>query len=95
MPLALAGCVSTSISATRTSCSALVAGLWDAPVPDAAAPREGATPVDTLKNWIAFAAEQTSGKRTEYERAQAKQAIIERCEERDRQAVKRARPRFF
>ncbi len=95
MPLALAGCVSTSVFAPKSSCSELLDGTWETPVPDAAAPREGATPLDTLKSWIGFAGAQTAAKRTEFERAQAARAIIKRCEDRDRTAIERARPKFL
>jgi len=64
-------------------------------VPDAPAPRESETVLDTLKSWIGFAGAQTAGKRTEFERAQAARAIIRRCEERDRAAIERAKPKFL
>lgn len=70
-------------------------GTWEQPVPDASAPREGDAPLDTLKSWIGFAGAQTAGKRTEFERAQAARAIIKRCEERDRTAIERAKPKFL
>jgi hypothetical protein len=64
-------------------------------VPDAPAPRQGPTDLETLKSWIGFAGAQTAGKRTEFERAQAAREIIKRCEQRDRTAVDRARPKFL
>ena len=70
-------------------------GTWEEPVPDAPAPREGTTPLDTIKSWIGFGGAQTAAKRTEFERAQAARQIIKRCEERDREAVKKARPKFL
>ncbi len=95
MLLALAGCATTSVFAPKSSCSDLLDGTWETPVPDAAAPREGETVLDTLKSWIGFAGAQTAGKRTEFERAQAARAIIRRCEERDRAAIERAKPKFL
>lgn len=95
MTLALTGCVSTSVFAPESSCSQLLDGTWESPVPDASAPREGATPLDTLKSWIGFGGAQTAGKRTEFERAQAARTIIKRCEERDRAAIDRARPKIL
>lgn len=92
---ALAGCATTSVFATDSSCSSLLDGTWETPVPDAAAPRQGVTDLDTLKSWIGFAGAQTAAKRTEFERAQAARAIIKRCEARDREAVKRSRPKFL
>lgn len=95
MMLALAGCATTSVFASKTSCSQLLDGTWESPVPDAAAPRQGATDLDTLKSWIGFAGAQTAAKRTEFERAQSARAIIRRCEDRDRAAIDRAKPKFL
>ncbi len=95
MLLALAGCVSTTISADTSSCSDLLDGTWEDPVPDAAAPREGASVLDTLKSWIGFGVAQTANKQTEFERAQAARQIIKRCEERNREAVKNARRKLL
>lgn len=94
-PLALTGCVSTSVFAPKSSCSQLLDGTWEAPVADAPAPRAGADDLDTLKSWIGFAGAQTAGKRSEYERAQAAREVIRRCEDRDRTAIDRARPKFL
>jgi len=95
MLLVLAGCATTSVFAPKSSCSDLLDGTWETPGPDAAAPREGATDLDTLKSWIGFGGAQTAGKRTEFERAQAARAVIRRCEERDRTAIDRAKPKFL
>jgi len=94
-PLVLAGCASTSVFAPKSSCSQLLDGTWEQPVADAPAPRAGPTDLDTLKSWIGFGGAQTAGKRSEFERAQAARAIIRRCEERDRAAIERARPKFL
>jgi hypothetical protein len=95
MMLALAGCATTTISATPSACSDLLEGTWQDPVPDAAAPQQGPTDLDTLKNWIVFGLAQTTGKRTEYERAQAARTITRRCEGRERTAISRAKPKFL
>lgn len=95
MPLVLTGCATTSVFAPKSSCSDLLDGTWETPVPDATAPREGETVLDTLKSWIGFGGAQTAAKRTEFERAQAARAIIKRCEERDRAAIERAKPKFL
>lgn len=87
--------MTTSVFAPKTSCSQLIPEAWSEPVPDAAAPREGETDLATLQGWINFALEQTAGKRTEYERSQAKQGIVERCEERDREAIDDSKPKFL
>ena len=93
-PLVLTACVSSPpIYAPKTSCSELVADTWTEPVPDAPLPQEGETVLDTLKSWINFGVTQTAGKRTEYERGEAKVSLITRCEVRDQQAIERAQPR--
>lgn len=95
LSLALSGCVTTGVFASKTSCSDLLDGTWETPMPDAPAPRQGLTDLETLKSWIGFAGAQTAAKRTEFERAQAARDIIKRCEQRDRAAVDRARPKFL
>lgn len=95
MPLALTGCVTTSVFAPKTSCSELIADTWNTPVPDAAQPVEGPTDLDTLKNWINFGVKQTAGKHTEFERSQAKTGIISRCEVRDQKAIEKSKPKFL
>ena len=95
MPLALTSCATVSVFAPKNSCSQLLEGTWETPVADAPAPREGTTPLDTLKSWIGFAGAQTAGKRTEFERAQAARRIIGNCEDRDKAAIERAKPKFL
>ena len=93
-PLVLTACVSSPpIYAPKTGCSELVEDTWTEPVPDAPAPTEGETVLDTLKSWINFGVAQTAAKKTEFERSQAKVGIIHRCEERDQKAIERAQPR--
>ena len=94
-PLALAGCVQTSVFAGKTDCSSLLDGTWEQPVADAPAPREGADTLETLKNWIGFAGAQTANKRTEFERAQAARQVIQRCEAMQRAAIENAKPKFL
>lgn len=83
---------SPPIYAPKTSCSQLVEDVWNDPIPNAPAPVEGPTDLDTLKSWINFAVAQTAGKKTEYERGKAKVEIIQRCEVRDQQAIEKAQP---
>lgn len=49
----------------------------------------------TVADWIVFADAQTGQLDKANERYATSVGIIERCEERDRQAVKRARPRIL
>ncbi len=70
-------------------------GTWGTPVADAPAPQQGETTLDTLKSWIGFAGAQTAGKRTEFERAQAARRLIANCEERDRAAIAKSKPKFL
>lgn len=79
--------------APKSSCSSLAEKVWTEPVPDAPAPVAGETPLDTLKNWINFGVAQTANKQTEFERSQAKFQLIQRCEERDREAIDDASPK--
>jgi len=49
----------------------------------------------TVGDWIAFAGSQTGQLEKSNDRYSAAVGIVERCEERDKQAVQRARSRFF
>lgn len=95
MPLVLTGCVSTQVFAPKSSCSDMLVGTWETPVADAPAPTQGATPLDTLKSWIGFAGAQTAGKKTEFERAQSARKLIKNCEQRDRAAIEKSKPKFL
>lgn len=50
---------------------------------------------DTVGDWIAFADAQTGQLDKSNDRYRAAVGIVERCEERDREAVKAARPKFL
>lgn len=89
--LALGACVSTSVFAPKTPCSSLIPEAYSTPVPDAAAPVEGSTDLDTFQSWVGFGIAQTANKQTEFERAQAARQIVERCEERDAEAIDESR----
>lgn len=95
MTLALTGCVRPLVFAESADCSGLIDGLWEEPVADAPAPQRGKDDKETLANWIGFAGAQTAGKRTEFERAQNARAIIARCEERQRAAIEKSKPKFL
>lgn len=89
--LALPACVGAPpIVATPGACSRLLPDSWRQPVPGAPLPGG-----DTVGDWVAFGDAQTG----QLDKANGRTAdaigIIERCEERDRAAVKRARPKVL
>lgn len=61
----------------------------------AAPPAEAGNDLDRLKNWINFGIAQTGKLEVANGRLVDTIGIIERCEERDREAVRRARPKFL
>lgn len=89
--LALAACVSAGpIVATPNSCSSLIPDSWregveGAPLPDG----------ETVGDWIAFSDSQTGKLDVANGRTADTLAIIQRCEEREREAVQRSRPKFL
>lgn len=94
LPLALAmqGCgpfvAAPPIVAASSACSSLLPSEWREPVPGAPLPA-GAI----VGDWIAFADAQTGRLDQANDRTSAAIGIIERCEARDAEAVKRARRR--
>ena len=78
------------IVAAPSACSSLLPPEW----------REGVAGADfpltsTIGDWIAFADAQTGQLDKANDRTSAAIGIIERCEERDRAAIKRARPKVL
>ena len=91
MTLACAGCVGAPpIVAASSACSSLLPSEWREPVPGAPLP-DGAT----VGDWIAFGDAQTAQLDKANDRTSAAIGIVERCEARDREAVKKARRRLF
>lgn len=89
--LLLSGCVgSAPIASTPSACSALIPDSWRQPVAGAELP-EG----NTVGDWIAFGDAQTGRLDVANGRQADTLAIIGRCEERDKLAVKKSRPRFL
>jgi len=85
MPV-LPGCAAAPpIVATPAACSTLIPDSWRQGVPGAALPVGG-----VVGDWIAFADAQTGQLDKANGRTADTLAIIERCEARDRAAVKRA-----
>lgn len=76
--------------ASQSACSSLLPDEWREPVPGAPLP-EGST----VGDWIAFGDAQTGQLDKANDRTGAAIGIVARCEARDREAVKRARPRFL
>jgi hypothetical protein len=89
--LLLAGCASTPIvTATPSSCAALLPAEWKegvagAPLPDG----------NTVADWEVFADAQTGKLDQANGRTKDAIGIVERCEARDAAAVKRASRGFF
>ena len=109
MLLLAAGCVtSPPIFASKTDCTTLLPAEWREGVGNAAAPAtvargdfpEGpagnAAYADALaRSWMAFAVAQTGQVRKADDRYDAAIGIMERCGERDRQAIERSKPKFL
>jgi hypothetical protein len=91
LALLLGGCVSAGpIVAAPSSCSTLIPDSWRAGVEGAPLP-DG----DEVGDWIVFGDQQTGRLDVANGRQADTLAIIQRCEERDREAVQRSRPRFL
>ena len=91
MLLLVSGCAGApSIASTPIACSTLLPPEWREGVPGAAFPKGS-----SAGEWIAFADAQTAQLDKANERTTAAIGIVERCEERDRQAVKRSRPKVL
>lgn len=86
---ALSACA-PPIAAIPAACASLLPDTWRVPVPGAPLP-EGSSVAD----WISFADQQTGQLDKANDRTLAAIGIVERCEARDREAVKRARRRWF
>lgn len=78
------------IAAIPAACASLLPDVWRTPVPGAPMPVGS-----TVADWISFADQQTGQLDKANERTLAAIGVIERCEARDREAVKRARRRLF
>ena len=89
--LASAACVSAPPIVTASSaCSSLLPTEWQEGVDGAPLP-EG----DTVGDWIAFGDAQTGQLDKANDRYRAATGIVARCEQRDRDAIDRARPKFL
>ena len=87
--LILAACTST-VTATPNSCISVIPVEWRAGVPGVPLPSN-----DTIGEWIAFGDGQTGKLDQANGRTRDTIEIVERCENRDKQAVRRATRGFF
>lgn len=78
------------IVASPSACSTLVPDSWRQPVPGADIPKG-----DTVGEWVAFSDAQTGQLDKANGRTTDALGIIERCERRDAEAVKSAKPKFL
>ena len=89
--LAATACVSAPpIVSAQSACSSLLPDEWAEGVPGAPLPE-----TDTAGDWLAFGDAQTGQLDKANDRYRAAVGIVGRCEERDREAVKRSRPKFL
>lgn len=83
--VALSGCAGPTVLSTPNNCSSLIPPGWKLGVPGADLPSG-----DTVGDWVAFADAQTGKLDQANGRTFDAITIIERCEERDAKAVKKA-----
>lgn len=95
MPLAVTGCVSTSVLAAKSDCSSLVPTEWRDGVDNAPAPQRSDDDLALLKEWIGFGIAQTGNLKAANQRTDEAVGIIERCEARDREAIEDSKPKFL
>lgn len=105
--LAVAGCAgSPVIVATPSACSELLPAEWEKGVGHATSPDAApAKPTDQsgllawtlneLKKWTGFAVEEAAHVDMADGRTADSIGIVRRCEERDRKAVQKSRPKFL
>ena len=85
----LVGCAPT-ITATPNSCISVIPTEWRAGVPGVALPSN-----DTIGEWIAFGDGQTGKLDQANGRTRDTIEIVERCEKRDSEAVRKAKRGFL
>lgn len=105
--LAVAGCAgSTVIQATPSACAALLPESWKAGVdhtdiPDAAPPKPADQPgivnwtLAELKKWTGFGVSEANKLDQANGRTADAIGIVSRCEARDAEAVKKAKPKLL
>ena len=93
--LAVMGCAQSSVYVTKGDCSRLVPDAWRDGVQSAAAPVEASDDLEKLKAWVNFGLAQTGNLVIANSRTTDALGIIERCEQRDREAIEKAKPKFL
>lgn len=88
--LFLCSCAAPTVLSTPNSCATLLPAEWKEGVAGAPLPSG-----DTVGDWVAFADAQTGKLDVANDRTKSAIGIIERCEIRDREAVKRATRRWW
>lgn len=73
----------------------LLPTAWESGVDNASAPRRDASGLDQLKEWTKFAIGQTGQLQKSNERYVAAVGIVKRCEERDKAAIEKSKPKFL
>ena len=87
--------MSNSVLAAKSDCSHLVPSAWRAGVVNAPAPTQTEDELERLQGWINFGIAQTGQLEIANSRTDDAIGIIERCEERDRQAIEDSKPKFL
>lgn len=105
--LAVAGCVTAPpIVAAAGACSEIIPTDWEkgvegTEVPPPAPPEPAgladklAWTLEQLKNWTGFGVEESARREMANGRTKDTIGITRRCEERDRKAIRSARPKFL
>lgn len=88
--LMITSCAGPTVVSTPNSCASLLPAEWKQGVSGAPLPTG-----DTVGDWVAFADAQTGKLDVANGRTRDAIGIIERCEERDAKAVRRATRGFF
>lgn len=88
--LALSACTAPTVLSTPNSCAALLPEDWRQGVAGAELPSG-----DTVGDWVAFGDAQTGKLDQANGRTRDAIGIVERCEKRDAEAVKRATRRWW
>ncbi len=105
--LGAAGCVTAPpIVAAAGACSELLPEDWEKGVDGAEVPAEAppepegleaklAWTLEQLKNWTGFGVEESARREIANGRTKDSIGIVRRCEARDQQALRNARPKFL
>lgn len=87
--------MTSAVFAPKNSCTALLPTAWESGVDNASPPRRATTDLDNLKEWTKFAIGQTGQLQKSNERYVAAVGIVQRCEDRDKAAIEKSKPKFL